>query len=36
MEQALDSLMTIPKVKDNSEQIDALQRQIDSLKAADS
>ena len=32
MEQALDSLKTIPKVKDNSEKINALQRELDSLK----
>jgi hypothetical protein len=31
--QALDPLKTIPKVEDNSEQINALQRQIDSLNA---
>ncbi|WP_400078238.1 hypothetical protein [Winogradskyella sp. R77965] len=33
MEQALDSLKMIPKVQDNSEQIEALQRQLDSLKS---
>ena len=32
MEQALDSIKTIPKVEDNSKQIEALQRQLDSLK----
>jgi hypothetical protein len=34
IEKALDSLKTIPKVQDNSEQIKVLQQQIDSLKAA--
>lgn len=34
MERQMDSLMTIPKVMDNTEQIERLQRQLDSLKAA--
>lgn len=33
IEQAVDSLRAIPKVDDNTEKIEALQRQIDSLKA---
>ncbi|WP_405571432.1 hypothetical protein [Winogradskyella sp. Asnod2-B02-A] len=33
LEREMDSLMTIPKVEDNTEVIDKLQRQIDSLKA---
>ncbi len=33
MEQALDSLKMIPKAEDNSGKIEALQRQLDSLKA---
>jgi hypothetical protein len=32
IEQAIDSLNTIPKVDDNSEIIESLQRQLDSLK----
>lgn len=34
IEQAIDSLNTIPRVDDNTDKIKALQRQIDSLKAA--
>ncbi|MBU2921253.1 hypothetical protein KO504_07845 [Winogradskyella psychrotolerans] len=33
MEREMDSLMRIPKVEDNTDAIDRLQRQIDSLKA---
>ncbi|MDB9754815.1 hypothetical protein OAB20_00820 [Winogradskyella sp.] len=33
IERQMDSLMTIPKVEDNTDQIEALQRKIDSLKA---
>ncbi|WP_282030944.1 hypothetical protein [Winogradskyella eximia] len=33
LEREMDSLMTIPKVEDNTEVIDKLQHQIDSLKA---
>lgn len=33
MERQMDSLITIPKVEDNTDQIEALQRKIDSLKA---
>ena len=33
VQQALDSILAIPKVDDNTEQIEALQRKIDSLKA---
>jgi len=32
MERAMDSLMRIPRVEDNSEKINALERQLDSLK----
>ncbi|NRD20218.1 hypothetical protein HNV08_09170 [Winogradskyella eckloniae] len=34
MEQEMDSIMRIPKTEDNTEVINKLQRQIDSLKAA--
>jgi hypothetical protein len=33
MERAMDSLMSIPKVEDNTDKINALERQLDSLKA---
>ncbi len=33
MERAMDSIMMIPKVEDNSEKINALQRELDSLKS---
>ncbi|GAB5563150.1 MAG: hypothetical protein Wins2KO_02130 [Winogradskyella sp.] len=33
IEQAVDSLRAIPKVDDNTEKIEALQRQLDSLKS---
>jgi len=33
MEQEIDSIMSIPKIEDNTDKIDALQRQLDSLKA---
>ncbi|WP_225037125.1 hypothetical protein [Winogradskyella sp. SM1960] len=33
VEQVIDSLMRIPKAKDNSDKINALQRELDSLKA---
>ena len=33
LEQQMDSIMSIPRVEDNSEKIEALQRQLDSLKA---
>lgn len=33
MERAMDSLMRIPRAEDNSEKINALERQLDSLKA---
>ena len=33
MERQMDSLITIPKMEDNTDQIEALQRKIDSLKA---
>ena len=33
VEQEMDSLKRIPKVEDNTDKIDALQRQLDSLKA---
>ena len=33
MQMQIDSLKIIPQVDENSEMIDALQRQIDSLKA---
>ncbi|MUU77241.1 hypothetical protein [Winogradskyella endarachnes] len=33
MEQQMDSIMSIPKIEDNTDKIDALQRQLDSLKA---
>jgi hypothetical protein len=34
VEREIDSMMAIPKVEDNSDKINALQRQLDSLKAA--
>ena len=33
IQQAVDSIMAIPKVNENQQKIDALQKQIDSLKA---
>ncbi|QNK78369.1 hypothetical protein H7F37_04595 [Winogradskyella sp. PAMC22761] len=34
IEQQIDSIISIPKVEDNTDKINALQRQLDSLKAA--
>ncbi len=34
VEREIDSMMAVPKVEDNSDKINALQRQLDSLKAA--
>ena len=34
VEREIDSMMAIPEVEDNSDKINALQRQLDSLKAA--
>ncbi|SHH54993.1 hypothetical protein [Winogradskyella jejuensis] len=33
IQQTIDSLKVVPKIKDNTEQIEALQRKLDSLKA---